>query len=88
MLTFLSRISPWYHLKVKAKNGHTALLASPIQGAMEGRISESMTAELHIQIIERKSNKIIFEGTGKHAGLEIAGAFDELLYKYSKGRKS
>ena len=84
----LELISPWYHLKVKAKNGQTALLASPIQGAMEGRISESMTAQLHIQITERKSNKIIFEGTGKHAGLEIAGAFDELLYKYNKGRKS
>lgn len=79
--------SPRYHLKVSATNGQTALLASPIQGAMEGRISESMTASLSIQIEDRRSGDIIFKGTGRHAGLEIAGAFDELLYKYKKGRK-
>ena len=83
----LELINPRYQLTVKATNGKTALLASPIQGAMEGRISESMTASLFIRLVQRKTSSVVFEGHGKHAGLEIAGAFDELLKAHKKGRK-
>lgn len=54
-------------------------LASPIHGFMDGRISESMTAKIQVILRDRKDGKIIFEDTGRNAGLEIAGQIEEIL---------
>lgn len=74
----LSLQSPKYRLEIEAISGRTTLLASPIQGAMEGKIAESMTATLNIKLTHRRSGQTIFEGSGQHAGLEIAGDFELL----------
>lgn len=69
---------PKYLLQIAAKRERSTELASPILGDMQGRIEESMTAELHLTLRERKSGHLIFEDTGRHAGLEVAGRIQEI----------
>ena len=70
---------PKYILEIDADRSDSTSLASPIQGFMDGRIEESMTACIHIKLTERKSGSVIFEEVGEHAGLEVAGNYDKLL---------
>lgn len=64
--------NPAYRLQVTAHRDTTTALSAPIRGLMEGRIEESMTAEIHIRL-EHKKQGLIWEDTGRHAGLEVAG---------------
>ena len=43
--------------------------------AMEGRLSESLTGETRVRLYSLVRNKasLLFEGTGRHTGLEIEG---------------
>ena len=66
-------------LKVSANRTASTELASPILGFMDGRINESMTAELIITLKDRHSNEIIFSDTGRNAGLEVAGELEQIL---------
>jgi len=66
-------------LEVRAEKAPGAELASPVLGLMEGRVKESMQALIHIQLRDKKENRLIFSDTGKNAGLEIAGNTHELL---------
>ena len=62
-------------LRVEAHRSRAASLAAPKAGAMEGRIAESMTSEIHVKLFRRDQarEEVIFEGNGRNAGLEIAG---------------
>jgi tocopherol cyclase len=75
-LTFENRK---YRLKVRAKRDRATELASPIAGLMDGRISESMTSEIHICLTDKKTSEVIFEDTGRNAGLEVAGNISEIF---------
>jgi hypothetical protein len=66
-----------YHLQISARHAARGLLAAPLNGAMDRRIAESVDAEITVQVIDH-SGKNIFEGTGKTAGLELAGDMQEL----------
>jgi len=68
-----------HRIEINAKRSHSVTLASPIQGFMDGRIDESMTAEININLTDSKSGKTIFKDTGRHAGLEVAGKIEEIL---------
>ncbi|PKL18258.1 MAG: hypothetical protein CVV49_06650 [Spirochaetae bacterium HGW-Spirochaetae-5] len=68
-----------YRMEINAKRGHSATLASPIQGFMDGRIDESMTAEIEINLLDLKSGESIFKDTGRNAGLEAAGRIESIL---------
>lgn len=65
-------------LEVRANKDATTPLAAPILGLMEGRIEESMTSEIYLRLIEKKTGRIIFEDKGLHTALEVAGAVKEL----------
>ncbi len=43
------------------------------------RVTESLTATIAVKLIELKSERVIFEGTGRHAGLEINGEIQQIL---------
>lgn len=60
-------------LHIEAHRDHATHLAAPIFGDMSGRIQESMTAKVKVTLVNARNKNIIFEGEGKHAGLEIAG---------------
>ena len=54
-----------------------AELISPLNGEMRGKVNESIQSRLDIRFfIEGKCR---FEGSGLHAGLEIAGPVEEML---------
>ena len=63
-------------LKAKAVN-----LASPIEGSMVGRISESITAKIKVRLVKlskKNQEEVVFEGTGRNAGLDIGGRVEEI----------
>lgn len=63
-------------LKISAARAAGGELVSPIRGAMQGRITESLDAEISVELLEGESPT--FEGTGVHAGLEVVNP--EVLY--------
>jgi hypothetical protein len=68
-----------HHMEVNISRDHATSLASPIQGFMDGRIEESMTSEIHIRLLELKTGKTIYQDTGRHAGLDVAGNIDDII---------
>lgn len=68
-----------YILHVTAHKAEGAELASPVLGFMDGRVKESMNALIDVELVAKKDGSILFKGTGRNAGLEIAGNTDELL---------
>jgi tocopherol cyclase len=68
-----------FHLKIKAINNDAVSLASPIQGAMEGKIEESMTAVIEVSLYNKKEKKVILNDSGRNAAVEVAGNVVQLL---------
>jgi hypothetical protein len=58
-------------LRIEAHQGEGVALASPLSGAMTGKINESLQAVVHAELLE--NGQRIFEGTARTAGLEVAG---------------
>lgn len=67
-----------YRLEIVAHRDATTALASPISGFMDGRVEESMTAKIEVQLLDKKSNQLLFEDVGRNAGLEVAGNISEI----------
>ena len=68
-----------YRLNVEALRTSSAELASPILGFMEGKINETMTSEVSVELHDIKSRELIFKDTGRNTGLEVAGNLKEIL---------
>lgn len=70
-----------HHLHITARESGTGKLYSPRNGVMEGRIDESMTAEMDITLMEAKGKepRTVFKGTGRCGGLEISGDISGLM---------
>lgn len=66
--------NPGSELRILAKQAPGTSLISPIHGEMTGKAQESLQATLTVELLEK--NKRIFEGTGRNAGLEVAGEGD------------
>jgi len=67
-----------HSLEIIAKRNHTGLLKGPTRVAMDMRVAESLTSSIHIRLSDNH-NTTIYEGTGFHAGLEVAGDIPRLL---------
>ena len=46
---------------------------------MDGRIEESMSSIVEIELIETNTRKLIFSDKGYHAGMEVAGDIKRIL---------
>lgn len=68
-----------YLLEITAYRDHATALASPILGLMDGRIEESMTASVLVNLSGKKTGQTIFRDTGRNAGLEVAGNIKEIM---------
>ena len=68
-----------YVLEIKAQRNKATVLAAPVNGLMEGKIEESMTSKIAVTLSNSKTNKIIFEGTGDHSAIEVAGKIELLI---------
>lgn len=60
-----------YRLEIKGLQAPGAVLVSPLTGEMKGKVNESMQAKLKVELYDR--DKLIYQGIGRNAGLEIAG---------------
>lgn len=61
-----------FRIEVKAKRSRTGVLQAPVAGSMDRRIAESVDAEIAIKFFNN-DGELLYEGTGKHAGLEVVG---------------
>lgn len=68
-----------YQLEVFVQREAATQLASPILGFMAGRIEESMTAKVEVQLVDKKIKKILLQDTGRNAALEVAGKVEEII---------
>ena len=59
-------------LRLHAKRSHEGTLLAPVDGAMERRIAESIDARIGVRL-EDLGGRLLFEGSGANAGLEIVG---------------
>ena len=68
-----------HELVVHVERDRATSLASPINGMMEGRIEESMTSKMNIQLTERRKGLLLYEGKGNHAAVEVAGNAEMIM---------
>lgn len=68
-----------YKLSILAHRDEVTSLASPINGLMDGRIEESMSSIVELELIDTKSGNLIFSDKGHHAGLEVAGEIQRII---------
>ncbi|MDD2304339.1 MAG: tocopherol cyclase family protein [Prolixibacteraceae bacterium] len=68
-----------YTLEIQVRREKATTLASPILGLMDGRIEESMNAQIEVCLIDRKTGHAIFNDVGRNGGLEVAGKIEEIM---------
>ena len=69
-----------HRLEIVAWRAEGGLLHSPERAVMLQRVLESLTARLDVRLLAVTGGQagVIFEGTGRHAGLEIVGPIHEI----------
>ena len=70
--------NPSHRLRIRALRVKGGLLQAPTSAEMDRRIIETLDAQFEIQL-EDKSGHVIYQGTGKHAGLETVGNLEHLV---------
>ena len=68
-----------FRLEILVQREAATILASPILGLMDGRIEESMNAQIEVNLIDKRSGQSIFSDIGRNAGLEVAGKIEEIM---------
>ncbi len=70
-------ISKRFTLEVLADKGASGALKAPVGGNMQRVIHESIDASIHLKLKDRHG-QILFQGTGRNAGLEMVGDVETL----------
>jgi tocopherol cyclase len=65
-------------LEVQVLQAEGGLIYGPTRHDMGKRVDETLDASLHVRLCNREG-KVLFEGNGRHAGLEINGDIPSLL---------
>ena len=70
-----------YRLEIVANHPPGMSLQAPTPTAMDRRITEAMDAGISVRLLARAHGKetTVFEGTGRHGGLEALGELQRLL---------
>ncbi|MBP9827025.1 hypothetical protein KBC99_00930 [Candidatus Saccharibacteria bacterium] len=69
-----------YALEISAERAAGIDLPAPKLGDMSAKVNESLRARIHVSLVNRQSQREIFSGTGRNAGLEFVGDIDQLLH--------
>jgi tocopherol cyclase len=73
------RVEDRHHrLEVEAARSEGGLLHAPYRTDMLQRVTESLTATIALRLTDQ-SGSGLFEGVGRHAGLEINGEIQQIL---------
>ena len=67
-----------YRLEIEATRAAGGLLHSPERTAMLQRVMESLTATIHVRLIEKQTGLALFDDTGRRGGLEVVGQLPPL----------
>lgn len=70
-----------YRLEIEARRATGGLLHAPQRTAMLQRVLESLTASIHVRLVENATGRTVFDETGEHAGLEVVGDLPDLEIK-------
>ncbi|MFU8827527.1 MAG: tocopherol cyclase family protein, partial [Brevefilum sp.] len=70
--------NPSHRLKIRALRVEGGLLQAPTMTSMDRRIVETLNARLEVRF-EDLHGRVLFEGTGMHAGLETVGDLADLV---------
>ncbi|MBN1455418.1 MAG: hypothetical protein JW945_04115 [Methanomicrobia archaeon] len=75
-----------FKLDLEGLQGTVVALKSPRAGSMTGRIFESLTATLKLQLYAKSStgDRLLLDDTGRNAGLEVIDDVDELLHALNR----
>ncbi|HPD22285.1 MAG: tocopherol cyclase family protein [Desulfomonilia bacterium] len=65
-------------MEVRGTRAEGARLMAPSRGDMTVRIMETLGSRIELRFSRKKDNRIIYEGTGRNAGLEYVGDVREL----------
>lgn len=70
------------------RSNNSGLLHAPTREGMFRRIPEVMDSRIEVRLSVRESGKtrVIFEGTGFHAGMEVVGDLDKLVEMWRRQR--
>jgi tocopherol cyclase len=75
----LQAVNKTHRLEIEAARSEGGLLHAPYRSDMLQRVTESLTAAIAVKLIELKRERVIFAGTGRHAGLEINGEIEQII---------
>lgn len=67
-----------FSISVEGKNTSRGALKAPVAGKMDRVIHECVDGELSVRMTD-ENNRTVFEGTGRHAGLELVGDMNLLM---------
>jgi tocopherol cyclase len=78
-----------HRLEIEVSYLKGAELITPVSGEMKGRLSESLSASTYIRLfqLDKGLERLLFEGTGYHTGLEIEGELPARLL-FEKNNKN
>lgn len=70
-----------YELRMSARRAEGGLLKGPERTDMSKRVDETLQAMIHVELYELvgRSKRLIYEGQGQNAGLEVVGDIAPLL---------
>lgn len=60
-----------HRLAVTASGALPGALRSPVLGAMTGTVYESLRGEVHVRLSEQDGGRVLFDGAGTSAGIEL-----------------
>jgi len=67
-----------YRLSMHVRRVEGSIILGPTRQDMNMRVDESISASLEVRL-ETLQGRVIFEGVGSHAGLEVQGDIQRLL---------
>jgi hypothetical protein len=70
-----------HRLELDSRKAPGAVLMAPYERRMLERVAETMTSEIELRLLAREADgeRLVFEGTGRHACLEAQGDLDQIL---------
>jgi hypothetical protein len=72
---------PLHRLEIRATRAPSGLIRGPSTRDMGVRVAESLSAIVHVRLsrLSKERAVVVFEGTGRYAGLEIEGDLERLI---------
>ena len=70
-----------HRLTVDAEKADGAVLRAPYERDMLERVAETMTSTVTARLESLRDREVLFEGTGRHACMELQGNLDKIMDK-------